>query len=394
MWEVNAKGEYKFMSQKTDEKQIQEAATAIAEAAAKNKYESFVKSIEEKINTGVRSIDDRLAKALEQLTSKEDLAPFMNMTAREIYMSQKKRSLIEKMNAFRDTDAGKMTVKELLTSTSAVALPTMVQSQAVLELTGNWVDARELCMLVDVPKGSGITINTNLITMPAFDSWTEGSALAAADPTVATKTITLAPFGKVTLISDLLANTSALNFVEQVGRIHGACVRQGMFSKILTVISAAAGLTVSAAATPVLTFADVRNAIKKIANAGVSSPDFIVTSPTNAWTAFGTTDAMTQYYGALAPMMMNGLGKGPVKNVLGLDWYIDPYWDTLYPAATKKLAYVGCKAISSIWGALQTEPQVEIYRLPTALANYIITHVDGGASVGSPNSISTITYAS
>lgn len=360
-----------------DEKQITEA----------------FKSIDEKIALGTKAIDDGIAKALEQLNTKEDLSPYMQMSPREIYAAQQKRSIIEKLQAFRSSELGKMTVKELLTSTSNIALPTMVQARAILELTGNWMDARDICMLVDVPKGSGKTINTQVITMPAYDSWTEGSALTAADPTLTTRSITLMPFGKVTQISDLLANTSAINFVDMLGQVHGACVRQGIFSKVLVAISAGAGGTISAASGSILQFNDVRKAIQTVANAGVAPPDFIVTSPSNAWTAFATSDAITQYYGALNDLMRNGQGK-VIHDVLGLDWYLDPYWNTIFPAASKTLAYVGCKGISAVWAALQTEPQVEIYRLPTALANYVITHIDGGAIVGSGPSICAITYAS
>jgi hypothetical protein len=367
-----------------DDKQILETFATL---------DTKVKSIDEKIAQNNKLINDRLAKALEQLTTKEDLGPYMHMSAKDIYVAQTKRSCIEKLQAFRNSDFGKMTVKELLTSTSNVALPTMVQTRAILELTGNWMDAREICMQIDVPKGSGKTINTQVIAMPAYDSWTEGSALSAADPTLTTRSITLAPFGKVTQISDLLANTSAINFVDMLGQVHGACVRQGIFTKVMVAISAGAGGTISAASSSTLTFTDVRKAIKTVANAGVSPPDFIVTSPSNAWTAFSTSDAMTQYYGALNDIMASGIGK-VIHNVLGLDWYLDPYWDTVFPAANKVLAYVGCKGISAVWGALQTDPQVEIYRLPTALANYVITHIDGGAIVGSANSICTITYQS
>jgi len=343
-----------------------------------------------KIAEATKSIDDRITKALEQLAGKEDLAPYFNMTAREIYAAQRKRALSEKLRTFNESDTAAMTLKELLSGTSNIALPTMVQARALLELN-NWADLREICMTIKVPKGAGKTIDTQVLTAPAYGSWTEGSALSAADPTVAKRTITLAPFGKVTQISDLLANTSAINFVEEIGRIHGGCVRQGIFEKVAVVLSAGAGNTVSAAATSVLTFTDVRNAIKLNAADGFTS-DFIITSPSSMWTAFSTTDAMTQYYGSLNDLMVSGLGKK--AHALGLDWYADPYWDTTFLAAHKKLAYVGLKGQSAIWGALQDEPLVELYRVPTELGSYVITHLDGGAQYGSANSICTITYQS
>lgn len=345
---------------------------------------------DKQIQESFKSIDDRIGKVLETLVSKEDLSPYFHLTAREIFAAQMKRSLIEKLRTFNDSENAKMTVKELLTTTSNIALPTTVQARALLELN-NWADLREICMPADVPKGGGKTFDTQIIAQPAYSNWTEGSALAAADPTVAKRTGTIGPFGKVTQISDLLANTSALNFVESIGRVHGGCVRQGIFEKVCVALSGGAGNTISAGSGSTLTFADVRNAIKLNA-ADSFIADFIVTSPSNMWTAFNTSDAMTQYYGSLNDLMKSGLGMK--AHCLGLDWYADPYWDTTFPAAAKKLAYVGLKGQSAIWGALQNEPIVEVYRDPRELANYIITHMDGGAQYGSVNSICTITYQS
>jgi hypothetical protein len=312
------------------------------------------------------------------------------ISLREVLAAKQKRDAVEKLSGFYDSDVAKKTVKELLTSTSSIALPTMVQARALLELA-NWSDLREISMVAPVPNGAGKTVDTNIITQPAFGEWTEGSALTAADPTLTKRTVTLKPFGKVTQISDLLANTSAINFVEQMGMVHGACVRQGIFSYVGTKLSATAGGTISAASGSVLTFTDVTNAIKVIANNGFQ-PDFIVTSPSNMWTAFSTSHAVTQFYGALNDLFKGGIG--PKPRVLGLEWYADPYWDTLFPAYLKRLAYVGCKGMSSIWAAIQTDPLVEIYRVPTELSNYIITHMDGGAAGGIANSIEGILYAS
>lgn len=174
----------------------------------------------------------------------------------------------------------------------------------------------------------------------------------------------------MTQISDLLSNTSAINFVDQMGQVHGSCVRQGIFSYVGVALSATSGGTVSAASGSILTFADVTNAIKHIAGHGYQ-PDFIVTSPSSMWTAFTTTHAVTQFYGALNDLIKGGIG--PKPKVLGLEWYADPYFDTLFPAGLKRLAYVGCKGLSSIWAALQNDPLIEIYRVPTELSNYLIT---------------------
>lgn len=312
------------------------------------------------------------------------------ISIREILAAQKKHSCLERLSGFYEDEASKKTVKELLTSTSNIALPSLVCDRALLELL-NWADLREICMIEPVPTGAGKTVDTQIFTQPTFSEWTEGDALAAADPTLTKRTATLKPFGKVTKITDLLSNTSAISFVEKMGKMHGACVRQGIVSYVGVALSATSGGTVSAASGSILTFADVTNAIKHIASHGFQ-PDFIVTSPSNMWTAFTTTHAVTQFYGALNDLLKPGIGTKP--GALGLEWYADPYFDTLFPAGLKRLAYVGCKGLSSVWAALQNDPLIEIYRVPTELSNYIITHMDGGAAGGSADSICGITYAS
>jgi hypothetical protein len=186
MWEVNRK-ENDSTSQKKEDFDL----------------DAFVKSIDQRIN-------ERLSKLEEKLVNKEDLGLYGKLTMRELFTLQKKKALTEKLQTFYESDQSQMTVKELLTGTSNIALPTMVQSRALLELK-SWVDGRDLCMQATVPKGSGKTVDTQIITQPGFDEWTEGSALAAADPTLTKRSITMKAFGKVTQISDLLANTSAIN---------------------------------------------------------------------------------------------------------------------------------------------------------------------------------------
>lgn len=161
------------------------------------------------------STEELLSSLLEEFKgfakegkTRDNLAGTISM--REVFASQKKRSCIEKLSGFYEDEASKKTVKELLTSTSNIALPNLVQARALLEIA-NWADLREISMIAPVPTGAGKTVDTNILSQPTFSEWTEGSALAAADPTLTKRTCTLKPFGKVTQISDLLANTSAKN---------------------------------------------------------------------------------------------------------------------------------------------------------------------------------------
>lgn len=290
----------------------------------------------------------------------------------------------EKLQEFYESPAAQMTIKELLTTTSNIALPTMVQAAALLEL-GIWVDARELAMKAPVPTGAGKTVDTQILTGVDYDNLTEGQAFNPADPTPTKRTITLAPFGKATLISDLLANTSAINFVQQVGKVHGGAVRKGILDKIVDAMEAVAGNSKNCASGTTLTFTEVADAIKLNGDDGAIS-DFVITTPASMWTAFTSSYAVQQFSGALAQL----LAEGKLPKALGLEWYADPYFAT---ATTTAVAIVGTKGESAIWAALQDEPVVELYREPLKLANTIVTHMDGGAAGGIAGGVCKIVAA-
>jgi hypothetical protein len=291
-------------------------------------------------------------------------------------------------------------VKELLTGTTNLVLPTMVQARAILVLK-NFIDLREIAMRVRVPRGAGKSVKVQVITRPDYDSWTEGNALSAGDPTLTSKTVTLSTFGKVTKISDLLANTSAINFVEQIGQVHGACVRQGILDKIIDGMAGATSPnTVSIGTKGDLTEADFTLAnVASAINANLTdgfTPDFIVTAPDKLWTAFTTDYDIKQFYGSLSDLLVSGR----IPRVLGLDWLMDPYFELAINGGAfwdgtdgEKYAIVGTRGTSAIWAALQDDPVVEVYRVGTELSNYIVTHMDGGADEGPDESICIIQHA-
>ena len=312
----------------------------------------------------------------------------------------RREELKEKLNWFYQSEYADMTVKELLTGTSNISLPTLVQARAMLVLQ-NFIDLREIAMRIRVSRGAGKTVEVQVITRPDYDSWTEGSALSAGDPALEKKTVTLSPFGKVTKISDLLANTSAINFVETIGQLHGSCVRQGILDKIVDEMAGASSANSVSVGTKGdgteanFTFTNVADAIKANLVDGFT-PDFIVTAPDKLWTAFTTDYDVKQFYGALSDLLVSGR----IPKVLGLNWYMDPYFELAINAGSawdgtdgEKYAIVGTKGVSAIWAALQEEPVVEVYRVGTELSNYIVTHMDGGASEGSDSSICIISHA-
>lgn len=75
--------------------------------------------------------DDLLSSLLDEFKAfakvQEGKADYVadKMSMREVLAAKQKRQAIEKLGEFYDNDASKKTVKELLTSTSNIALPTL-----------------------------------------------------------------------------------------------------------------------------------------------------------------------------------------------------------------------------------------------------------------------------
>lgn len=297
----------------------------------------------------------------------------------------RRKTLLESIDTFNKSEAAKLTVKELLTSTSNIALPTMVQQRALLELTA-WVDARTVCMMVPVARGAGITVETQIISKAGYMTWSpEGNAVTATDPTVAKRTCTLASYGDASPISSLLLNQSPIPFIEQFGRLGGQAVSKAMLDIVVDNMVTDKGNTLACASGSILTFAEIGSAIKLNADDGHRS-DFIMCTPSSMWTAFTTDYDVAQFHGALADSLVTG----KIPNALGLDWLADPYFST---ATTAAVAIIGTKGESAVFAEAQSEPITEIYYEPLKLLNSVITHQDFGADGGIANSICTITPA-
>lgn len=88
-------------------------------------YESFRRMII------LPTTDDLLSSLLDEFKAfakvQEGKADYVadKMSMREVLAAKQKRQAIEKLGEFYDNDASKKTVKELLTSTSNIALPTL-----------------------------------------------------------------------------------------------------------------------------------------------------------------------------------------------------------------------------------------------------------------------------
>ena len=111
------------------------------------------------------------------------------------------------------------------------------------------------------------------------------------------------------------------------------------------------------------------------------TPDLLLTSPSKLWKAIVGDYAKYVFYGALADFIISG--KAPM--ILGLKSLVDPYFEVAINSKAwdgtdgEKYAVLATSPFS--WGhaELQAEPEVEIYRLPTALGNYVVTERQAGA---------------
>jgi len=141
--------------------------------------------------------------------------------------------------------------------------------------------------------------------------------------------------------------------------------------------------------------ANISSAIEAILVDGFT-PDLLVTSPDKLWDAIVGDYAKYVFYGALADFIVSG--KAPM--LLGLKTLADPYFELAINGGTawngtdgEKYGLVATNAFSYGWAELQREPEVELYRLPTELSNYVVSHLDGGAVLTVDNSVCVIKHA-
>lgn len=312
----------------------------------------------------------------------------------------RKEDIPQILEGFRNSDLGKTTMRELLTTTSNITIPTMVDARALLEL-GNFVDARGLCKRETVPKGAGKVAYVQILTASTHDDFsTEGNAITAADPTVANAYITIAPFGKATVISDLLANSSAINFVDEVGRLHGATLGKAIVAKVATALTSATGNAVTVGTKGDATeanfdFSKVGTAIGNILADGWL-PDTMFTAPDKLWSAFTTSYAVTQFTGALNDMLLSG----NIPKVMGLNWVMDPYFElgsnggsAWTGADGEEYAVVTQSGAGAGWAEYDPNPKSELYREPLKLVNTIVTTMMGAAAKLVDNASAVIEHA-
>ena len=303
------------------------------------------------------------------------------------------RQKLEEMLA----EYGNKTVYEMLheatTGTSGVALATMVAAQASITMQ-TLVRADAYARIIRVPPGSGKTFYMQRLGAPTYDTWTEGQAVSAADPTLGSVSGTLAQYGKVTKISDLLQYTHVLDFVRTVGTLHGNTCQAAINDKLWTAIKSAStnAVTLGSAGDgteATLTWDAIRTAIQKVKSSKWPG-DCIVMGPSKFFELMGQNITGVQYYAAFAEFARQGI----VPRLFGAEVILDPLFGDSFDGTDGEVyAAVFSRDASVAWGTDGKGVVTEIYRDPRELSNYVVSHITGGAVLVEDASVCLIKHA-
>lgn len=375
------------MSEK-EEKEIEEI-----KEEAKTQMEEIAKSVEEAAKEIKIEVD--VSKPMEELRRLyEELKELKTMKIKESSEIQSPiRQKLEEML----TEYGNKTVYEMLheatTGTSGVALATMVAAQASLTMQ-TLERADQYARIVRVPKGAGKTFYVQRLGAPTYSTWTEGQSLTAADPTLGSVSGTLAQYGKVTKVTDLLQYTHVIDFVRTVGQLHGNTCQAAINDKLWTAIKSAStnAVTLGSAGDgteATLTWDAIRTAIQKVKSSKFPG-DAIVMGPSKFFELMGQNITGVQYYAAFAEFAREGV----VPRIFGARVILDPLFGDSFDGTDGEIyAAVFSDGISAAWGTDGKGVTTEIFRDPRELSNYVVSYITGGAVLVEDASVCLIKHA-
>jgi len=232
---------------------------------------------------------------------------------------------------------GGRTIAELTTSTSNIALPTLVSARVALQIATR-KDARSVCRIDPVGPGEGMRHDFQLVAVPASSyeqTLTEGTDITARDATLSDLYATLIVKGVYTQISDVVARQSAWNTINVMGAAHGNALNRAMNALIYTQCKAnttnlvTEGTTNGGTGSTNYTFADIMTGIGKIEQAR-GRADAMITFPVAA--AAGTSGAATGFYPFIqtnitsvqfTSALASYVSTGRISELFGLELLID-----------------------------------------------------------------------
>lgn len=291
---------------------------------------------------------------------------------------------------------GRKTVRELLTTTTNLILPKLVDARASIKFQ-TLIQGEEIARVKDLPEGTGKTFDIQRIAPnTAYATFSEGVAVTPEDPTLGNPQGTIQQLGKATKISSLLQRTSAVDFINDVGALHASIVQGAINDKLWTELKAVTSnvvTTAEAAATEgLITMLVLRNAKRAVEIDKWPAGDFIVSGPSKFYQFFmdGLGTSQVQYSSSLLDFFRSG----GITTLFGMRWLVDTvFGDPVAGTAGEDYAAVGVTGTSVAWGQIGPKIRSEVWREGLTLSDHLISYVEGGAKIVEDDSVALISHA-
>ncbi len=284
----------------------------------------------------------------------------------------------------------KLTVREVISSTSGVALAQLVATRAAIQLL-TLVDARRFCRVELVPSGGGTTHHFQKVVTPVAGAAGEPSSdISLQDPTLTDVTAALTMFRIGTFVGDMAQRQAAVNLAEVVGIAHGNSMNQQINNDIYTV---AVGSTTNARTVGTSSDGKTTNyawsdifGIRGQIERQRGRPDTFVTIPQSpavstgveiGWYPFVQSNLTSvQYTAALADYLRTG----SIAEIFGLRLFVDKQFDlgTSNYGSNNGDVLASCLVSNEAVGYAQAEDIVsEVQRWALQVGFRVVTHTIG-----------------
>ncbi len=313
-------------------------------------------------------------------------------------------------------DYSKLTVREVISSTSNLSLAQLVATRAAIQLL-TLIDARRFCRTELVPPGGGTTWHFQKVVVPttmastgfaevdfagAVQSFT--STITLRNPTLTDITVALTIFPAGTFVSDLAQRQSAVNLAEVIGISHGNAVNYSMNQDIYTpgLGTSANGTAPSPPTTNKVTsaptagisanysFSDVATMRGQV-EASRGRPDTFVTYPTAAAVSTGTTTGWYPFVmsnmGSAAPgalqyaaALADYLRTGSIAEFFGMRLFVDNAYkgtNSNFPTNANDVMAQALVSNEAVGWAQAEDIVSEVQRFAVGIGFNIITHSFG-----------------
>jgi len=331
-------------------------------------------------------------------------------------------------------DYNKLTVREVIASTSNLSLAQLVATRAAIQLL-TLIDARRFTRTELVPPGGGTTWHFQKVVVPtamASTGFTEvdfanavqtfTGTITMQNPTLTDITVGLTIFPSATFVSDLAQRQSAVNLAEVVGIAHGNAINYSMNQDIYTPAlgTSANGTAPSPPTTSKVTegtsgtavsvnytFTDVATA-RGLVEAQRGRPDTFITYPTAA--ANGAGGVVTGWYpfvlsnmGSAAPgalqyaaALADYLRTGSIAEFFGMRLFVDNAYkgtNSNFPSNQNDVMAQVLVSNEAVGWAQAEDIVSEVQRFAVGIGFNIVTHSFGKSKLIMDPFVASIVHA-